>query len=229
MKSPKTTEIQVTDTHRLIPFRYSDKGKPILNLIANDDSQLLNDLTELERATNDRLLGESGKLPGINMIELVSGFRLAHIVNASFTHANPRGGRFNGPDRGAWYAAFKREVAEAEVVYHKSQELKEISWYDEEPAPYVDYLADLHYEFHDIQNDAEFTDCLDPNSWVASQGLAARLLNTGSAGIVYPSPRHPNGICIACFRPPLVQNVREGQKLSFIFVNAEAVERRIED
>jgi hypothetical protein len=62
----------------------------------------VNDLTELEGATNDRLLGESGRLPRITAIELVSGFRLAHIVNAAFTHANPLGGRFNRPGRGSW-------------------------------------------------------------------------------------------------------------------------------
>ena len=50
--------------------------RPILNLLAQNDDDLLSDLTELEGATNERLLGESGRLLGISAIELVSGFRL---------------------------------------------------------------------------------------------------------------------------------------------------------
>src|ERR1700755_3512649 len=104
MKSPKLIKLEQEKTHRLIPYRYSDRSKPILNLLAQGDDDLLRDLTELEGATNDRLLGESGRLPGVSAIELVSGFRLAHIVNATFTHSHPGGGRFNSPSRGAWYA-----------------------------------------------------------------------------------------------------------------------------
>ena len=84
----------------------------------------LNDLIELEGATNDRLLGESGRLPGISSLELVSGFRLAHIVNASFTHANPRGGRFHSPGRGVWYAGFEIATAQAEVAFHRMRRTK---------------------------------------------------------------------------------------------------------
>ena len=43
---------------------------------------------------------------------------------------------------------------------------------------------------------------------------------SGSAGIVHPSVRHKGGVCIACFRPPLVLNVREGPKVTITFVNA---------
>jgi hypothetical protein len=59
MKFPKQIKVEQDKTHRLIPYRYSDRGRPILNLLAQDDDDLLSDLTELEGATNDRLLGES--------------------------------------------------------------------------------------------------------------------------------------------------------------------------
>ena len=229
MKSPKLVKVEQDKTHRLIPYRYSDRGKPILNLLAQDDSHLLRDLTELEGATNDRLLGESGKLPGISTMELVSGIRFAHIVNAAFTHARPNGGRFNSGDRGAWYAAFDMETSRTEVAFYRSAELREIHWDAEEVSPYIDYLADFNFEFHDIQGDAEFEDCLDPNSYVASQALGLKLLTSGSAGILYPSVRHNGGICLACFRPLLVQNVREGQKVTFTFQDAKMVRFTIED
>jgi RES domain-containing protein len=182
---------------------------------------LLSDLTELEGATNDRLLGESGRLPGITAIELVSGFRLAHIVNAAFTHASPLGGRFNTGARGAWYAAFEMETAQAEVTFHRSEELKEIGWMTEELSPYIDYLADFRYEFHDLREDQDFSSCLDPKSYAASQTLGTELLGTGSAGIVYPSMRHASGNCIVCFRPPLVLNVQEGPLVTFTFIDAK--------
>jgi hypothetical protein len=221
MTSPKQSKVEQDGTHRLIPYRYSDRGRPILNLLAQDDDDLLSDLTELEGATNDRLLGESGRLPGASAIELVSGFRLAHIVNASFAHARPSGGRFNSERRGAWYAAFEMETAQSEIAFHRSVELKEVDWKAQEVSPYIDYLADFRYEFHDIREDRDFVDCLDPNSYSASQTLGLTLLTSGSAGIVYPSVRRKDGICIACFRPPLVLNVREGHMVTFTFTNAK--------
>lgn len=221
MKSPKQIKVEQDRTHRLIPYRYSDRGRPILNLLAQDDHDLLSDLTELEGATNDRLLGESGRLPGASAIELVSGFRLAHIVNASFTHAHPFGGRFNSVGRGAWYAAFEMQTAQMEVAFHRAAELKEVGWKAEEVSPYIDYLADFRHEFHDIRGDPDFVDCLDPNSYTTSQTLGLKLLTSGSAGIVYPSVRHKDGVCIACFRPPLVLNVREGPMVTLVFIDTE--------
>jgi len=229
MKSPKQIKVEQDGTHRLIPYRYSDRGRPILNLLAQDDDDLLSDLTELEGATNDRLLGESGRLPGISAIELVSGFRLAHIVNASFTHPNPFGGRFNGAERGAWYAAFEMQTAQTEVAFHRTAELKEVGWKAEEIFSYIDYLADFRHEFHDIRGDPDFVDCLDPSSYTASQALGPTLLASGSAGIVYPSVRHKDGLCIACFRPPLVLNVREGPMVTFTFIDTEMTAAVVEN
>ena len=128
MKLPKQTSVDWQGTHRLIPYRYSHRGRPVLDRLAEGDDDFLSDLTELEGATNDRLLGESGKLPGISPIELVSGFAFAHIVNASFTHGNPLGGRFHRPGRGAWYASREIETAQAEVAYHRGVWLKEVGW-----------------------------------------------------------------------------------------------------
>jgi hypothetical protein len=221
MKFPRLTKVEQDSTHRLIPYRYSERGRPILNLLAEDDDDLLGDLTELEGATNDRLLGESGALPGVSAIELVSGFRLAHIVNASFTHGHPLGRRFSSAPRGAWYASFEMQTAQREVAFHRAAELKEIAWHDEEVSPYIDYLADFRYEFHDLRRDPNFADCLDPNRYAASQALGVQLLTSGSAGIVYPSVRRQGGVCIACFRPPLVLNVREGPMVTFTFKDAE--------
>ena len=219
---PRVFDVLRDDTHRLIPSRYSDPGESVLTRLT-EDAEDLNALFELEGATNDRLLGEAGLLPGITVRELVFGLSYSHIVNAAFTHASPFGSRFNGPERGAWYAAFTRETSELEVAYHKSKELQEISWQEKETFTYVDFLADFRGTFHDIRNDTHFGNCLDANSYSTSQHLARELLEGGSAGVVYPSVRHKVGTCIVCFRPALVNNVRKGSSISITFENALAV------
>jgi RES domain-containing protein len=216
---PAISRIVQDDTHRLIPSAYAEET--VLNRLTRDASEL-NALFELEGATNERLLGEAGLLPGITVHELVFGVSYAHIVNAAFTHARPFGSRFNEGDRGAWYAGFALRTSELEVAFHKSEELREIKWQEVEVFRYAEFLADFRGEFHDIRNDSRFEECLDPNSYAASQKVGRELLRRGSAGIVYPSVRHEGGTCVACFRPVLVNHVRKGGEVTLEFENAEA-------
>jgi hypothetical protein len=216
---PHVSRLLQDDTHRLIPSAY-DK-EPVLNRLTTDSDEL-NALFELEGATNERLHGEAGLLPGITVRELVFGVSYSHIVNAAFTHAKPFGSRFNGPERGAWYAGFSLETAGIEVAFHKSEELREINWQEKETFLYADYLSDFRGEFHDIRGDSALAKWLDPNSYATSQKLAGKLLEMGSAGVVYPSVRHNEGTCIACFRPALVNNVRKGGRVSVEFEDAFA-------
>lgn len=167
--------------------------------------------------------------PGISVHELVFGISYAHIVNAAFIHAHPMGSRFNLEDRGAWYAAFALETSQAEVAFHKAQELQEINWQDEEVVTYADYLADFRAAFHDIRAASEFASCLDPGSYQNSQHLARELLKEGAAGIVYPSIRHKSGTCLACFRPALVINVRRGPTVALNFKHAMLAHATVEE
>jgi hypothetical protein len=80
---------------------------------------------------------------------------------------------------------------------------------------YDDYLANFDAEFHDLRNAPVCENCLTPDSYAASQALAGMLLEAGSAGIVYPSVRWPEGTCLACFRPALVNYVRKGAGFLF--------------
>ena len=218
---PRLSDVSRNNTHRLIPLRYSEKDESVLARLT-DDLDDLNALFELEGATNDRLLGEAGLLPGISVRELVFGLSYSHIVNAAFTHSRPLGNRFNGPERGAWYAAFSLQTSEIEVAYHKAKELQEIKWQQQEIFTYVDFLADFRGKFHDIRDDRAFENCLDPGSYIASQQMARELLEAGSGGVVYPSVRHKAGTCISCFRPALVNNVHKGPCVSITFKSAFA-------
>lgn len=213
MTLPRVRLIRQYDTHRLIPSKYREGGESVLAEIAEDDEHL-RDIFDLDNATNDRLLAENDRLPGIGIHELVFGVPYFRIVNAAFCHPHPLGSRFNGPERGAWYAAFEPETAQAEIAFHKWIELAEVGW-TEEALTYDDYLADFSAEFHDIRRENSFADCLAADSYVASQALAQELLEAGALGIAYTSVRRRKGTCLACFQPALVMNVRKAATYEF--------------
>jgi len=212
VRLPPTRLVRRRDTHRLIPAKYSETGDSVLVRIADSDEDLPA-IFDLDSATNDRLIAEDGLSPGIGIRELVFGVPFYRIVNAAFGHAHPLGSRFNGPERGAWYAAFELDTAQAEIAFHKWLELMEVNWLEEE-VTYDDYLADFSAEFHDLRGGG-FRPCLDAGSYVASQELAQVLLEAGSLGVVYPSVRKSKGTCLACFRPALVTNVRKAAAYLF--------------
>jgi hypothetical protein len=206
---PKLTSLRQFDTCRLLPSRFAEVEDSVLAPLAHSDATL-RDLFDLDNATNERLRGEAGLLPGIGMDELVFGVPNFRIINAAYTYARPEGSRFNDGERGAWYCAFDAETALAEISFHKTVEYQEIGVF-EDSVTYQAMLADFNAGFHDIRGARGFHKCLDPRSYVASQELANSLLELGSMGIIYPSVRAPGGINLACFRPALVGNVRKGQ------------------
>lgn len=210
---PPLALVRQFDTHRLVPSRHLPNGDSVLTRIADDDEHL-QALFELDAATNDRLIAEGGGALGIGPEELVAGVPHASVVNAAFCHPHPLGARFNGPDRGAWYAAFDVETSQAEVAFHKAVQLAEIGRFDD-TVTYDDYLADFSAMFHDLRGKRGVKAWLDPDSYRASQALAETLLAAGSLGVVYPSVRHDAGTCVACFRPALVGNVRRGRTYRF--------------
>ncbi len=194
---PRVTQLHQDNTHRLIPARYSDDNASVLARLTSDRQQL-QDLFQLESATNERLLGEANLLPGITVHELVFGIPNWHIVNAAFTHARPEGSRFNGPDRGAWYAAFSLDTAQAEVAFHFAQSLREVNWQESETATYREYLADFRAEFHDIRRSSEHADCLRSGELCRFTTTGARSFEPGIGGSDLsqrpPSRRHLFGM-----------------------------------
>ncbi len=224
VRVPPVTKLRQDDTHRLIPSRYAEEG--VLSALADQDDDL-NELYELEGATNGRLIAEAGRAPGIGVHELVFGIPNANIVNATFCHPNPQGSRFNSNLRGAWYAGFQRETSIAEVAFHLGEWLAEVHWKPEDwekpqVFPYVDFLADFRGEFHDLRKTKGFGDCLRKDDYSPSQALAAVLLAAGAAGIIYPSVRHEGGTCLACFRPALVIHVRRADAVAFTYTEPKS-------
>lgn len=203
----------------MIPAKYSDES--VLAKLS-DDIVDLQHLFELESLSNDRLRAEQGRSERIGPRELVFSVPCAQIINAAYSHPHPLGSRFNGPERGAWYAAFELETAQAEITYHKTLELAEIDWWHES-FTYVDFLADFSAELYDLRGDERFAACLAADSYVASQALAERLLAQEALGIVYPSVRKQDGTCLVSFQPALVANVRKSTQWLFRFEGTPVV------
>lgn len=205
---PKLTALRQFDTCRLIPSRFAEVEDSVLVPLADDDGTL-RDLFDLDNATNERLRGEYGGLPGIGVDELVFGVPNFRIINAAYTYPRPEGSRFNDGERGAWYCAFEPETALAEITFHKTVEYQEIDRFDDS-VTYQTMLADFTSTFHDLRGARGFAKVLAPDSYIASQQLAAELLEAESMGVVFPSVRRAGGTNLACFRPALVGNVRKG-------------------
>ncbi|HXF25865.1 MAG TPA: RES family NAD+ phosphorylase [Bryobacteraceae bacterium] len=213
---PQLTRVRLNGACRLIPSLYPASG--ILDTISTPED--LPFIFELESWTNDRISTELGILHRLPPDEWVVGRPMASVVMAAFCHPRPGGGRFNGPDRGAWYAGTDLDTAHAEVVYHRTRELAEIGIFETRLQMRL-YLADFRAVFHDIRaRKPEHQPLHDPASYTASQEFARALLASGSNGIFYRSVRKPGGECIACFRPKLVANVREAGHFEYLWPGA---------
>ena len=204
--TPPAVRLAFRNTCRLVPSRYPTVG--LLDAVADPEDLPL--LFDLESWTNDRISAEWGVLHRIPTQEWVTGRPMASVITAAFCHPKPGGGRFNGPDRGAWYAGESLATAHAEVIYHRTRELQEVGVLETRVEMRL-YRADFDGEFHDVRGARRaYAAYHDPLDYRASQALARELLARGSNGVIYRSVRREGGECLACFRPRMVGNVRSG-------------------
>ena len=202
--TPPIRKLSLTDTCRLVPSRYPSRG--ILDAVAAPADLPL--ILELEAWSNDRVSTELGILHRIPVEEWAASRPMASAIMGAFCHPRVTGGRFNGPERGAWYAANSLDAAHAEVAYHRTAELAEIGVFETRMQMRL-YRSDFHAVFHDVRaKTPKNAPYHDPLKYAVSQDLARHLLADGSNGVIYRSVRYPGGECLACFRPALVSNVR---------------------
>lgn len=205
------SDLAQAGTVRLIPS--ARLQPPALDPLADTEGER-DDIAEIEGFTNARLVAPNGGLLDIEQGELLTpAYGWGHTyINAAFIYTRASGNRFNGPERGAWYAAFDVETSLAEVAYHLARELTAINRYDNE-TDYGELIADFIGTFHDARQVSGAPDYLHDDTAVAypaGQRLAVQLRGRGSRGLIYPSVRHPGGTCIAVFKPSVVQNLRQG-------------------
>lgn len=182
----------------------------LLGLVSSDR---LDDLAEIEGATSGRLTGEAIGTPELDPREFVAGVSHARFINAAFAYWRPRAlNRFNGPGRGAWYAAMDTETCIAEVAFHMTRELDNVN----DHRAVVDY-AEMFAGYAGATVDLLGVDpapaCLDPDpdiGYPAGNDLARAALRADLSGIRYPSVRHAGGLCLVALRPQAVQSVAQG-------------------
>lgn len=179
-------------------------------LVDGDDELHL--LAEIEGATNTRLVAQDRGISGLAANELVYDVPHAHFINASFAYAKPQQpNRFNGADRGAWYAALDVATCLSEVGYHLTNALADAGDYNA-TVDYAEMFCSLAGEFLDLRQVPDHPS-LDPDkarAYPLGNALAESARAAGLNGIIYPSVRHAGGTCLVALRPAAVQSVRQG-------------------
>ena len=184
---------------------------PVLAELADGDDEL-SDLAEIEGATSHRLVAESRGADGVTAGELLHGVAHARFINASFAYARPgQPNRFNGADRGAWYAALDVETCIAEVGHHLTRALADAGDFNA-VVDYAEMHASMAGEFVDVRGAPDHPS-LNPDAstgYPAGNSLAASARGAGLNGIIYPSVRHAGGTCVVALWPHAVQSVAQG-------------------
>ena len=180
----------------------------------------LADLAEIEGATSGRLMHKARGGERLGADELVAGLPHAAFVNAAFTYWRPRElNRFNGPGRGAWYAALDTDTCVAEVSFHMIRELERVNDL-RATVDYAEMFASFAGDFADLRELRPKPDCLHPDpaiGYPAGNRLADTARGRGLNGVVYPSVRHPVGTCLVALWPAVVQSVTQGSVLRLVW------------
>jgi len=197
-------------THRLIPSRFP----PISAFedVASPDD--LEAVMELEGWTNDRLVLE--RLNRLPREQWLFGEANASVVMASFLHASPSGNRFNGPELGAWYAAYGLQTAIAEVAHHLRREAV-FTRRREMRLQYREYLSALRGDFIDIRAlQSTHAELYHPADYQASQRFGEEVRASGKSGIIYDSVRHQQGTNVVAYIPKGIMEVTVGAHFEII-------------
>ena len=177
-----------------------------------DSQDELDLLAEIEGATSSRLLAQDRGISGLAANELVYDVPHARFINASFAYAKPhQPNRFNGSDRGAWYAALDVATCLSEVGFHLTNMLADAGDFNA-TVEYAEMFCSLAGDFLDLRQVPDHAS-LGPDTAAAypiGNALAESTRAAGLNGIIYPSVRHSGGTCLVALRPAAVQSVRQG-------------------
>lgn len=171
--------------HRLIHSKH-----PPIDLFESEDSY---DLGLLESATSDRL-HQWQRFVAPQDHRIGPGWS---TVMASFCYPG-EGGRFNGPDQGAYYAGMSIETAVHEWAWHTTKVWLGFGMTQEASAMARYYTGEVAEYLVDIRGDTRYAG----EDYHESQQLGREMLKQGFYGLVYDSVRHPGGTNLAFLRPP---------------------------
>ena len=203
-------------SHRLIPSRFPPIGLFDTVHSSSDPKPVM----ELAGWTNDRLV--RARISRLPQDQWVFGRPNSSIIMAAFLHAAPEGGRFNGPDLGAWYASASIVTAIAEVGHHLRREAL-ARGLEGTRRTFRSYSARLEGQYRDICGSEPELHAAD--SHAAGQAFGESLRAAGEDGVLYDSVRHRSGTNACAYRPANVLDVLQAEHFE---VEVTVAEKQIE-
>ncbi|MFN9499158.1 MAG: RES family NAD+ phosphorylase [Erythrobacteraceae bacterium] len=173
-------------------------------------------LISAEQKTNPRIAITIGNLDLVPIDRRVGGLGATYLM-APFTHASPdRPSRFSNGSYGVLYVGDRFETALFETIHHHARFMARTKEAAGWTSQFREIILTVSADLHDLQSrKPELSLELNPDSYAASQALAANLKQTGSDGIVYRSDRHPEGTCVALFYPNCASSPVQGRHLDY--------------
>jgi len=204
------TRLKWNPAWRVIPSRFPSVG--LFERVASPGD--FDALYALEAMTNDRIRDEVGEISLVPAEERLFGPGSTCIM-AAFTHLNPQGSRFSDGSYGVFYCARKRDTAIAETRYHAALFMAAT---DEPPMRLQMrlYTVEANGKVADLREASRAEPrIVDPDDYGYAQGVGRQLRADGVHGILYPSVRHPAGVCLAAFRTGVLRNCLHAAYLEY--------------
>lgn len=173
-------------------------------------------LISAEQKTNPRIMATIGNLDLVPVDRRVGGKGASYLM-APFTHiSTDRPSRFTDGSYGVLYVGDRFETALFETIHHQARFMARTKEGPGWTSQFREIVMSVDTDLHDLRTaDAEPSPALDPDSYGASQAMAANLRDSGSNGIVYPSIRNPEGECVALFYPDCASNPSQGRHFDY--------------
>lgn len=173
-------------------------------------------LISAEQKTNPRIMATIGNLDLVPEGRRVGGNGASYLM-APFTHVSPdRPSRFTDGSYGVLYVGDRFETALFETIYHHARFMTRTTEAPGWTSQFREIVLSVSADLHDLRGAASADhSALAPDSYAASQALAASLRTAGSDGVVYPSIRHPGGECAGLFYPDGASDPVQGRHLDY--------------
>lgn len=199
------------NVHRLIPSKFP----PITLFDWADSAEELEQIAFLEGLTNERILAEFGKINLIDKDDWIGGSGSTPVM-AAFTHTGFES-RFSDGSFGIYYAASSLETAIKETCFHRE---RFYSASNEKPCSISmrEYIAKIKKPLMDITN-KKYEELFhpDPAYYSKSQEFGKKIYEEKHWGLLYPSVRNSNSLCMAILRPPALTIPIQGCHLRYFW------------
>ena len=169
-------------------------------------------LASVEEKTNPRIRFEIGDLGKVPADRRVAGQGATYVM-APFVHCSTtRPGRFSDGSYGIYYAADREDVAVAETIHHHEKFMRATN---EEPGWTSDFRVLIGSVERELDEVSKVPGVLDPVDYGASHIEGKDLRAAGSNGLLWPSVRMCDGLCIGIFWPNVIKIPDHGLHYSY--------------